>query len=284
MALELLRTSLQARAWREAATGRVGVVPTMGYLHAGHQRLISCARERVGESGQVIVTVFVNPAQFDRREDLEAYPRDEARDCAAAEAAGADAVFIPRAPTELYPAGAETWVEVKRLDARLCGATRPGHFRGVCTVLSKFWGLLRPDVSVYGEKDYQQLAIVRRLHRDLFLSGEVVGVPTVREADGLALSSRNARLTTPGRRAAVAVPRYLAAVRARFDRGVRDRSGLLGAFEAALAPGRPDYVDLVDADSLDAVDHVARPAVCALAVFFDGVRLIDNVVLDPAAS
>lgn len=281
MPIEILRTSADVRRWRDTTAGPVGLVPTMGYLHRGHQQLIARARELVGPTGTVVVTIFVNPAQFDRREDLDNYPRDEAGDCAKAEAAGANLVFAPADPTELYPRDAKTWVDVDDLDDRLCGATRPGHFRGVCTVLTKFWGLIRPDVSVYGEKDFQQLAIVRRIHRDLFLSGTVVGVPTIREPDGLALSSRNARLDSSARQAATAIPHYLTQVRARFQAGARDRATLLADYQSALAPGRPDYVDLVDAQSLAAVDHVSAPAVCALAVFYGGIRLIDNIQLDP---
>ncbi|MEE9385093.1 MAG: pantoate--beta-alanine ligase [Nannocystaceae bacterium] len=275
----------QARAWRDALGPEVGVgwVPTMGYLHAAHVQLMEVARRRVGEGGRLVVTSFVNPAQFDRAEDLDAYPRDEAADLRLAEAAGVDAVFIPQDAEELYPRAARTWVDVSQLGDRLCGLTRPGHFRGVCTVLTKFWGILRPTVGVYGEKDYQQLAIVRRLHADLFLSGEVVGVPTVRERDGLALSSRNARLDAEARRQATAIPVFLAEVRRRLDGGARTREALLAQAEQRLAPGRIAYVDLVDSQRLQPVQCVERPAVCAVAVFFGGVRLIDNTVLDPGA-
>jgi pantoate--beta-alanine ligase len=277
--IEVLRTAEDVRAWRNAQHGPVGFVPTMGYLHDGHLSLIREARARVvPASGVVLVSIFVNPTQFGPGEDLDRYPRDEDGDLVRAAAAGADAAFCPRDPTELYPSRA-TWVDVEGLGEGLCGRSRPGHFRGVCTVVAKLWGLVRPDLGVFGHKDYQQLAIIRRMHTDLFLSGEVVGMPIVRESDGLAMSSRNAHLSVQARREALAIPRFLGQVRRRFEDGIRDGAGLLVGAPQALAPGTIDYVELVDAQTLASIETVERPALVALAVFFGGVRLIDNDIL-----
>lgn len=280
MSVLILRTAAELQAWRaELGTQALALVPTMGYLHDGHIELMHEARRRVPAGrGAVAISIFVNPTQFNDANDLANYPRDESGDIAKAESAGVDLAFVPEAG-ELYLPGASTFVEVGGLDQHLCGATRPGHFRGVCTIVTKLWQLFRPDVALFGQKDVQQLAIIRRMHRDLFLSGEVVGVPTVREHDGLALSSRNARLSAAGRGAAVAIPRFLARVRERWDAGERGANALIDGAEQALAPGRIDYVSVVDAESLQPLEHANSPALVALAVFFDGVRLIDNVVL-----
>jgi pantoate--beta-alanine ligase len=277
--IEVLRTVEDVRAWRNAQHCPVAFVPTMGYLHEGHLSLVREARARVAHaSGVVLVSIFVNPTQFAPGEDLDRYPRDEDGDLVRAAAAGADAAFCPRDPTELYPSRA-TWVDVEGLGEGLCGRSRPGHFRGVCTVVAKLWGLVRPDVGVFGRKDYQQLAIIRRMHTDLFLSGEVVGMPIVRESDGLAMSSRNAHLSAQARREALAIPRFLGQVRRRFEDGIRDGAGLLVGAPQALAPGTIDYVELVDAQTLAPIETLERPALVALAVFFGGVRLIDNDIL-----
>jgi pantoate--beta-alanine ligase len=284
MAIRVVRTVDELRQWRAGLGSRaLAFVPTMGFLHDGHVELMREGRRRVPrERGELALSIFVNPTQFNDPADLLNYPRDEAGDLAKAEAAGVDLAFIPSSfdhGSELYPPGASTFVEVAGLDQHLCGATRPGHFRGVCTIVSKLWLLFRPDVALFGEKDFQQLAIVRRMHRDLFLSGEVVGVPTIREADGLALSSRNARLCAGGRAAAVAIPRFLARVRERWDAGERAAAGLIEGAEQALAPGEIHYVSVVDAQSLQPIESGEGRVLVAVAVFFDGVRLIDNVQL-----
>ena len=275
----VLRSVNELRAWR-ATAGRVALVPTMGSLHEGHLELLREARRRVpvGE-GSVVLSIFVNPTQFNDPRDLANYPRDEAGDLAKAASVGVDLAFCPIDPHELYPANASTWIEVEGLDQHLCGATRPGHFRGVCTIVGKLLALVRPHFAIFGQKDFQQLAIVRRMHRDLLLEGEIVGCPTVRESDGLAMSSRNARLDAQARLDALAIPRFLDQVRHRFDAGERDAARLLADAEALLAPGRIDYVSLVDAEGLQPIAQVERPALVALAVFFAGVRLIDNTVL-----
>ena len=283
--VEVLRSVAELQAWRArlaAAGQRVALVPTMGFLHEGHLELMRVARARIPASeGALAVSIFVNPTQFNDPRDLDGYPRDEAGDLAKAASVGVDVAFCPSDPAELYPPGASTWVDVEGLDAHLCGATRPGHFRGVCTIVCKLWQLFRPDLAAFGQKDFQQLAIVRRMHRDLFLSGEIVGVPTVREPDGLALSSRNARLSPTARAQALAIPRFLAEVRARFDAGARATAALLADAEPALAPGRVHYVSAVDAETLQPVAEVTAPTLVAVAVFFDEVRLIDNLVLEP---
>jgi pantoate--beta-alanine ligase len=283
--------------WRNAiAPGTpIAFVPTMGYLHAGHLSLLDEARRRAGVDGRVVLSIFVNPTQFGPNEDLDRYPRDESGDLAKAASCGVDLAFCPSHPRELYPgtpagtsSGAAsaantgaTWVNVEGLDAHLCGRSRPGHFRGVCTVVCKLLGLVRPEVSLFGEKDFQQLAILRRMHADLFLPGTIVGMPIVREDDGLAMSSRNANLDPTARAAALAIPRFLAEVRRRFAAGERASAALVDGASSALAPGRVDYVEVVDAESLQPVAGIERPTLCAVAVHFGGVRLIDNTVLIP---
>jgi pantoate--beta-alanine ligase len=283
----VLRTPAELRAWRRALPpGRpVAIVPTMGYLHDGHLSLLQEARRRIppGE-GEVVLTLFVNPTQFGPNEDLDRYPRDEPGDLAKARACGVDVAFAPTDPAAMYPfrgSGSEAWVDVEGLSAGLCGQSRPGHFRGVCTIVAKLLHLVRPDLALFGEKDYQQLAIIRRMHADLMLDGEIIGMPIVREPDGLAMSSRNANLDPASRVHARALSAFLATVRARFAAGERRAITLLADAAARLAPGRIDYVQLVDADDLQPIDLALRPALCALAVFVGGVRLIDNTVLRP---
>ena len=260
---------------------KLGVVPTMGFLHEGHLSLLRIARERVGPSGQVMLTIFVNPTQFAPGEDLDQYPRDTEGDLAKARAAGADVVFMPASIEELYPYGEGAWVDIAALSGGLCGRARPTHFRGVATVVMKLWNVIRPDVGVFGEKDFQQLAVIRRMHEEFFLGGEVVGGPIVREPDGLAMSSRNAYLTPELRVEAARIPRFLEQVRARFAAGDREVESLIAGSVEALAPGRIDYVEIVDARTLAPVDTVASPAVCALAAHFGRSRLLDNCLLTP---
>ncbi|MCX4245287.1 pantoate--beta-alanine ligase [Paraliomyxa miuraensis] len=281
--MKILRDPAEVRAWRRALPPerRVAMVPTMGFLHEGHLSLLREARRRVpvGE-GEVVLTIFVNPTQFGPSEDLDRYPRDEEGDLAKARECGVDLAFCPLDPHAMYPSRS-TWVDVEGLSAGLCGSSRPGHFRGVCTIVSKLWNLVRPDLALFGEKDYQQLAIIRRMHADLMLDGQVVGMPIVREPDGLAMSSRNANLDADARRDALALSRWLHTVRARFETGERRVDALLAGASEALAPGRPDYMEIVDAEDLRPIEVIERPALCALAVFVSGVRLIDNAVLRP---
>jgi pantoate--beta-alanine ligase len=233
--------------------GEVGLVPTMGALHAGHEALIARA---AGECDTAVVSVFVNPSQFGDADDLAAYPRDLDADAAVAEAAGADVLFAPSLD-EMYPAGYQTWVEVEEVSRGLEGMHRPGHFRGVATVCLKLFHIVRPRRAYFGQKDAQQLAVLRRMVRDLDVGVDIVSVPTVRDADGLALSSRNARLSPAERERALALPRALA---------TRD----VDAARTALAGLDVDYVEIADFD----------PPVLAAAVRVGHTRLIDNVVLE----
>lgn len=256
---------------------RLALVPTMGFLHAGHLSLMAEARSR---ADVVVVSIFVNPSQFGPAEDLSRYPRDLAGDLAKCAAAGVDAVFHP-APEEMYPAGHQTFVEVTELSRGLCGDRRPGHFRGVATVVTQLFALARPHVAVFGEKDYQQLLAVRRLSRDLHLGVEVVGMPIVREADGLAMSSRNAYLAPQERVRALALSRGLEGAQAAFQRGVTDGHTLRERVRAELRRSelREDYVELVDAETLHALERADRPARLLVAAFVGSTRLIDNAPL-----
>jgi pantoate--beta-alanine ligase len=281
--IEVIRTASQMRDFRDALspTTSLALVPTMGYLHAGHLSLVHEARRRVGPDGRVVVSIFVNPTQFGPNEDLAVYPRDETGDLVQAAAAGADVALCPTDVHEMYPSKA-TWVNVEGLSDGLCGRTRPDHFRGVCTIVTKLLALVRPDVTVFGEKDYQQLAIVRRLHADLFLPGEIVSMPIVRERDGLALSSRNAYLSPSSREDALSISRFLQTVRERAASGQRAVAALVGDAADHLVGGEIDYVEVVDAKTLEPVAAVSsRPLLVAIAARFGGVRLIDNTVLHP---
>jgi len=261
---------------------RIAVVPTMGALHEGHLTLLRAARAR---ADIVVLTIFVNPTQFGPNEDLARYPRDEAGDLAKARTCGIDLAFCPEASV-MYPPGAQTFVEVRELQQPLCGASRPGHFAGVATIVTKLFHITNPHLAVFGEKDYQQLAVIRRMVRDLDMGIEIVGVPIVRESDGLALSSRNAYLSADQRRTALSLSKGLAAAEAAVKTGERDAAKILAAARAPIeAEGdkaRIDYVELRDADELSAVTTLSRPAVLAMAVFVGTTRLIDNRVLRAA--
>jgi pantoate--beta-alanine ligase len=261
----------------------VGFVPTMGALHAGHAALI---RRSARDNALTVVSVFVNPTQFDDPNDLARYPRDLDRDVAFAAEAGADIVYAPDVAT-VYPPGFSSFVEVAGLTERWEGAARPGHFRGVATVVTILLNTVRPRHAYFGEKDYQQLLVVRRLHRDLQLPGEIVGCPTVREADGLALSSRNARLTPQQRAEAVAIPRALFAMASAARAGEVSAARLLqlGQENLAAAPNLSvEYLAIVDGETLDPLQHVAPGARAIVAARLGSVRLIDNVaLLDEAA-
>jgi pantoate--beta-alanine ligase len=281
--MQTLTTPQAMQAWTDAARragARVALVPTMGALHAGHVALVAEARRR---ADRVVVSIFVNPMQFNRRDDFERYPRPMDDDVAQCEAAGADAVYAPPAGA-MYPEGYQTHVEVDGLTAPLCGTARPGHFRGVTTVVTKLFHAVRPDVAVFGEKDFQQLAVVRRMTADLDFGIAIVGVPTVREADGLALSSRNRLLSIDERRAAVCVPRALQAAAATVARGVTRADDVVRAATAIVAAepkARVEYAEARDPETLEVVEAVNGPTLLALAVWVGSVRLIDNRVLMP---
>lgn len=260
---------------------RLALVPTMGFLHEGHLSLI---REGSRRADRVAVTIFVNPTQFGANEDLDRYPRDLEGDLRKAAAAGAWLVYAPTDPAEVYPPGFQTWVQVEKLELGLCGGRRPGHFRGVATVVCKLIALFRPQLALFGQKDYQQLAVVRRMVRDLDLDAwtEIVGLPTVREADGLALSSRNAYLDPEERKRALSLSRALESAATRLRAGEREAAALVAAARAELEGqvDRIDYVELVDADSLEPVERVQGSTCLLIAAFVGATRLIDNRVLD----
>jgi pantoate--beta-alanine ligase len=275
----LLRTIAQAREWRAAGGGGVGLVPTMGALHAGHLSLVERARR---DNPRVAASVFVNPTQFGPSEDLARYPRDLERDRALLAEARCDAIFAPEA-AEMYPPGATTFVDVGPVATPLEGERRPGHFRGVATVVLKLFGILQPTRAYFGEKDAQQLAVIRRMARDLDLPVEIVGCPTVREPDGLALSSRNSYLTPQERLAAPVLYRALTAARELYGRGERRGDALRQAMRATLATeslARADYVSVADPDSFRELEIADGPVLLALAVFVGRTRLIDNLRVD----
>ncbi|WP_050727532.1 pantoate--beta-alanine ligase [Vulgatibacter incomptus] len=273
---ELLK---ELRALEERGVS-LALVPTMGYLHEGH---LSLVREGAARADRVAVSIFVNPTQFGPGEDLDRYPRDLSGDVEKLDAAGAWLVYAPKSPREVYPEGFQTWVDVEGLSLGLCGGKRPGHFRGVATVVCKLLTLFRPKVALFGQKDYQQLAVIRRMARDLDLDArtEVVGMPIVREPDGLAMSSRNAYLSADERRRALSLHRGLYAARALHEAGERDPARLIGAARDAMAGDvdRIDYVELVDADSLETVERVEDPVCLLVAAFVGRTRLIDNLVV-----
>lgn len=259
----------------------LALVPTMGFLHEGHLSLI---REGARRADKVAVTIFVNPTQFGPNEDLDRYPRDLAGDVAKCAEAGAWLVYAPADPSEVYPEGFQTWVDVEKVSLGLCGGKRPGHFRGVSTVVCKLLGLFRPSWALFGEKDFQQLAVIRRMARDLDLDvwTEIVGMPIVRDEDGLARSSRNAYLSPENRQRALSLSRSLQKARTLFLSGERDTANLIRATLATLegSVDRIDYVELVDAASLEPVERVEGPVCLLVAAFVGNTRLIDNLVLE----
>jgi pantoate--beta-alanine ligase len=270
-------------AARDAGT-RITLVPTMGYLHDGHLSLLREARRRADEGGRrglALASIFVNPTQFGPGEDLSRYPRDLEGDLAKCRAAGIDAVLAPSDPTSMFPSGHETWVTVERTSQGLCGASRPGHFRGVATVVAKLFNLTRPHVALFGEKDFQQLQVIRAMARDLAFGVEVAGMPIVREADGLALSSRNAYLSPDERARALALSRALGVARDAAARGERDAASLRDLARRVLegTVQRVDYVEIVHPETLAPVARAAPGSVLLVAAFVGRTRLIDNARL-----
>ncbi len=268
-----------AASWNQ----RVVLVPTMGALHAGHLALVEHARRVAGRDGTVVMSIFVNPLQFGPKEDLTRYPRPLRRDLALCRERGVDIVFHP-AVEGMYVPGRSVTVDESLLTTGLCGRSRPGHFSGVCTVVAKLFHLVRPEAAVFGQKDYQQLAIIRRMVRDLNFPLEIIGSETVREPDGLALSSRNVFLTPDERAQAPVLRRALLLAGKCFRHGERHADALLAVMAKELATAahaRVDYTEVVDADDLQPVTRIERPALLALAVFFGRTRLIDNLVVSP---
>ncbi|GFO66311.1 pantoate--beta-alanine ligase [Geomonas paludis] len=258
--------------------GEVALVPTMGYLHEGHASLMVEARQR---ARTVVVSIFVNPTQFGVNEDLDSYPRDFERDRKIAAAAGVDVIFAPKA-SDMYPAGYQSYLNVEGLTTELCGASRPGHFRGVTTVVAKLFNIVMPAVAIFGKKDFQQLAVIRRMVQDFNFDVEIVGMPIVREADGLALSSRNARLSAEEREPALCLSRAIAAARDAFRGGEKSvavlRQQALAVIERESA-AQLDYLEFRDQDTLLPLQTADERTLLALAVRVGSVRLIDNCVL-----
>ncbi len=274
---ELQRLCLE---W-EGAGERIALVPTMGYLHNGHLSLIRKGRD-LGH--KLVVSIFVNPTQFGPGEDLNAYPRDPEGDAAKVRALGTDVLFCPT-PESMYPEGHDTGIETPSLSSGLCGVARPTHFRGVCTVVNKLFMLARPRFAVFGEKDRQQLTVIRRMAKDLFIPVEVVGGPTVREADGLAMSSRNAYLTPEERAQAPQLAAGLRKAEAAIQAGERSIAALAGLVRAHwavhLPAGREGYLAFVHPETLVPLERVNGPVVVAAAVRLGKARLIDNFLITP---
>ena len=274
----LIESVAQMQQFARERRGEIALVPTMGYLHEGHASLMVEARKR---AKTVVVSIFVNPTQFGVNEDLDSYPRDLERDKRVAEEAGVDVIFAPKA-SDMYPEGYQSWVNLEDLTTHLCGASRPGHFRGVTTVVTKLFNIVTPKVAIFGKKDFQQLAVIRRMVQDLNMDLEIVGMPIVRESDGLALSSRNAKLDPVQRQSALCLSRSLTAAREAFLSGERSVSALR---ESALEvikrekTAEVDYLEFRDQDTLAPVQKADERTLLALAVRIGAVRLIDNCIL-----
>jgi len=272
------------RAVREArAQGKtVGLVPTMGALHEGHLSLMRAARK---ETGFVVASIFVNPTQFGPNEDFKRYPRAMDADARLCEGVGVDLIFAPE-PREIYPDGFATYVVQSDLPDGLCGPHRPGHFRGVTTVVTKLFNIVQPDVAYFGQKDYQQAAVIRRMVRDLDMPIEVRVMPIVREADGLAMSSRNRYLSPAERERALCLSRALTEAKKLADAGERSTAALLDAMNRIVRPAvdKVDYISIVHPETLREVGDVSSGAVAAMAVWIGKTRLIDNMILSPARS
>lgn len=281
--MKLLHTIDEMRAFSRKARSshkRLGLVPTMGALHEGHLSLVRAAREK---SDVVAVSIFVNPTQFGPNEDFSRYPRNLEDDCALLEGESVGAVFAPSAEG-MYGSQPTTWVTVEVMSDRLCGRSRPGHFRGVTTIVAKLFNIIEPDLAFFGQKDAAQVSIIRRMVRDLNFPITIEVCPTIREPDGIALSSRNIYLTAQERKSALVLSRSLNRVRYLFDRGERDSAKLIAAgkneFEQEQT-AQLDYLEIVDPDSLEPIASISKPALVAVAAFVGNTRLIDNLVLTP---
>lgn len=267
-----------ARHWRNQGL-KIAFVPTMGYFHAGHLSLMEYGRR---QGDRLVVSIFVNPTQFGPQEDLDRYPRDLERDCRLAEEIGVDVVFTPT-PEQMYPAGYQTYVTVEEVSRGLCGAFRPNHFRGVATVVLKLFNLVQPHLAIFGEKDYQQLVVIKRMVKDLNLLVEVVGRPLVREADGLAMSSRNVYLSPAERQAALNISRALFKARelvAAGERSVNRLREALAPFFDTQPPLSLDYLTVVHPETLAELQEISGPARLAVAARIGQTRLIDNILLE----
>lgn len=281
--MKVIHDIISLREWVRATRRQgqtIGLVPTMGYLHEGHQSLVEYARSQCDVT---VMSIFVNPLQFGPNEDFERYPRDFARDTQVAKEAGVDVLFAPIVE-EMYPHEMQTFVDVEQLTDGLCGASRPGHFRGVATVVTKLLHIVQPDFAFFGEKDAQQLRVIRQLVKDLNMPVEIVACPTFREADGLAKSSRNVYLTSTERQQALVIPQSLKLAGELFERGIRDAHQIEKAvleFLEGSAGVKVDYVAVVDSETLKANPVLDRETLVAIAAWVGKTRLIDNTLLVP---
>ncbi len=267
----------QADRWR-AEGKKIALVPTMGYLHEGHLSLMRAVRNR---ADAVVASIFVNPTQFGPNEDLERYPRDFERDGKLSESVGVDVIFAPQ-PADMYPSGYQTYVEVTDVTGPLCGGSRPGHFRGVATVVAKLFNIVEPHMAIFGEKDYQQLTVIRRMVADLNMNIEIIGYPIVREHDDLAMSSRNVYLSAEQRGKALRLNLALKEAQGLIDKGERQSDSILARVREVLQPGedvRIDYAQICRPDTLEDLTRVDDRALLALAVYVGATRLIDNRIL-----
>ena len=275
---EISKVRAAVKAWKKEGL-TVGFVPTMGYLHEGHKSLIDAARK---ENDRVVVSIFVNPMQFGPTEDLESYPRDLKKDAALCEAAGVDIIFHPE-PEEMYADGFCSYVDMNGLTTELCGKSRPVHFRGVQTVVLKLFHIVTPDRAYFGQKDAQQLAVIRRMVKDLNVDTRIIGCPIIREADGLAKSSRNTYLNAEERQAALVLSRSLKAGKALVDAGETSACVIKSAIPAEIEKeplARIDYVDVVDFDTITPVEKLEGSILVAIAVYIGKTRLIDNFIVE----
>ena len=279
IATTIAEVHAQVREWKQQGL-TVGLVPTMGYLHEGHASLVKTS---VQQCDRTVASVFLNPTQFGPGEDLETYPRDFEHDCALLTECGCDMVFHPEV-SEMYPDGFATFVEVQsEMPRQLCGKTRPIHFRGVCTVVSKLFNIVTPDKAFFGQKDAQQLAIIRRMVLDLSMGIEIVGCPIIREADGLAKSSRNTYLSIEEREAALVLSRSIFLGKEMVEKGERDCKKILAAMTAEIEKeplAKIDYVKIVDLDTMQQVEKIDRGILAAIAVYIGKTRLIDNFMYE----
>lgn len=280
--MEIVSTIAEVRervkAWKREGES-IGFVPTMGYLHEGHGSLITKAREN---NGKVVVSIFVNPMQFGPTEDLASYPRDLEKDAAYCESLGADLIFHPE-PEEMYHEGFSSFVDMTVLTEELCGLSRPVHFRGVCTVVCKLFHIVNPDRAYFGQKDAQQLAVIKHMVDDLSMDIEIVGCPIVREEDGLAKSSRNTYLSAKERKAALVLSQSIKMAEKLYADGERDTKNIIEAMSEHINKeplAKIDYVKIVDALTMQQVDKIEKSALCAIAVYIGKTRLIDNVSLE----
>ena len=277
--MKVFKTINEIKQLRLKLAEPVGFVPTMGYLHEGHLALVRQAR---AENSSVVVSIFVNPTQFGPQEDFDKYPRNPKRDLAMLEKEGVDIVFMPSV-AEMYPPQFDSWVEVGKVTERLEGATRPGHFRGVTTVVAKLLNIVQPDKAYFGQKDAQQLVVIKKMVADLDMNVEIIAVPTVREPDGLAMSSRNIYLNAEERKAALVLYQALTLAQKLWSQGERDAQAIHQQMTAIIQKqplAEIDYISIADAETLDELDTVKTPALVSLAVKIGKTRLIDNVVVE----